>query len=111
MSKNEGVPVRFATDDEDTENAAIVREVNPIDHYSLTPTKLAAKVKLTPPKCLAVSRYLRLRDDPVYYKEFKFGKTKHGRYAPVAINKIKETVEKESLEEIWAEYRPGKKSS
>ena len=110
LNKNEGTPVRFAKNEEELEKAAIVREVNSQDHYSLTPANLAEKVNLTQPKCLAVVRFLRLRDDPIYYKEFKFGKTIHGQYAPIAINKIKETLEKESLEKIWEAHRPRKKS-
>jgi hypothetical protein len=63
--------------------------------------QLADKVGLTIPKLLAVVDYLGLRKDPDCYKEFKIGKTLHKRYSQSAIEKIREALKTESVDDIW----------
>jgi hypothetical protein len=50
---------------------------------------------------LGVVDYLGLRHDADCYKEFRIGSQTLKRYSPKAIEKIREALEKESIDEIW----------
>ena len=106
LTKNEGTPVRLLKEGEGAGAVVAVRRVNELDFYSLSPTQLAKKVGLTPPKSRAVVDYLGLREHIECFKEFKLGRTTYAlRYSPQAIKKILEALESESIEDIWAAYR------
>lgn len=53
------------------------------------------------PKLVAVVDHLGVRNDRECYKEFKIGSQLHKRYSPKAVERIKETLEHESADEIW----------
>jgi hypothetical protein len=101
LSKKEGIPIQLI--DEGTPGAAVVavKRVNELDFYSLGATQLAEKVGLTMPKAVWVVDYLGLRNDADCYKEFRIGSQTHERYSPKAIEKIKEALKTESVDEIW----------
>jgi hypothetical protein len=107
LSKKEGIPIQLVP--EGTPGAAIVavKRVNELDFYSLGAKQLAEKVGLTPPKSVAVVDYIGLRKDPECYKEFKIGSQTHKRYSPKAIEKVREALEREGIDEIWRKYRAG----
>jgi len=104
LSKKEGIPIQLVP--EGTPGAAVVavRRVNELDFYSLGAKQLAEKVGLTIPKVVAVVDHLGLRKDPECYKEFKIGSQTHKRYSPKAIEKVREAVEREGIDEIWRKY-------
>jgi hypothetical protein len=105
LSKKEGIPIQLVP--EGTPGAAVVavKRVNELDFYSLGAKQLAEKVGLTPPKLVAVVDYIGLRKDPECYKEFKIGSQTHKRYSPKAIEKVREALEREDIDEIWRKYR------
>lgn len=84
-----------------------VKRVDELGYYSLTPTQLARKVGLTPPKSRAVVDFLGLREDSEFFKNFKMGKQVHARFSQKAILRIKEALETNSIDDIWARFRPG----
>ena len=98
LTKNEGTPVRLLKEGEGAGAVVAVRRVNELDHYSLSPTQLAKKVGLTPPKSRAVVDYLGLREYIECFKEIKFGRTTFARYSPQAIEKILDALESESID-------------
>ena len=110
LSKNEGIPVRLLKEGEGAGAIIAVRRVNELGFYSLSPTKLASKVGLTPPKSRAVVDHLELRKDPEYFKEIRIGRVVHARYSPKAIKKMKAALKAESIDEIWAAYRAKQKA-
>ena len=111
LTKNEGTPVQILREGEGTGAAVAVRRVNELDFYSLSATQLAKNVDLTPPKSRAMVDHLDLRDDEDFFKEIKIGKMKHARYSPKAAAKIREALESESIDEIWAAYQQRKKTA
>ena len=105
LTKNEGTPVRLLNEGEGAGAVMALRKVNELGYYSLGAKQLAEKVGLTPPKCRAVIDHLGLREDADCFKEFRIGKSTHGRYAPAAIGRINAAVEAEPIERIWARDR------
>jgi hypothetical protein len=105
ISKKEGIPIQVVP--EGTPGAAVVavRRVNELDVFSLGAKQLAEKVGLTTPKVLAVVDHLDLRKDSDYYKEFKIGSQTHKRYSPEAIEKVREALEREGIDEIWRKHK------
>jgi hypothetical protein len=111
LTKNEGTPVQLLKEGEGTGAVVAVRRVNELDFYSLGATQLAKKVGLTPPKSRAVVDYLGLREDADCFKEIKIGGVTHPRYSPHAIKKIKDALNNESVEDIWAADRAKRKGT
>lgn len=105
LTKREGIPVQLLKEGEGTGAVVAVRRVNELDFYNLGATQLAENVGLTTPKCRAVVDHLGLRDDADYFKEIRIGNTRHPRYSQHAIGRIRETLEGEPIEAIWAEHR------
>lgn len=105
ISKRDGLPVRIVGEESSEAAALAMKRVADQDYYNLGARALAGHVGLTEPKTLAVIHHLGLRDDPEYYKEFRFGRTMHKRYSPKAIAAIKECVSEGSIQDIWAEYQ------
>ena len=102
LSKKEGSPIHLVP--EGTPGALVVAEkrVNELGFYSLGAKQLAEKVGLTIPKVVAVVDHLGLRHDEEYYKQFQFGKTLHKQYSQKAVEKIRNTLKEERMEDIWA---------
>lgn len=105
LTKREGIPVQLLREGEGSGAAVAVRRVNELDFYNLGATQLAENVGLTAPKCRAVVDHLGLRDDADYFKEIRIGNTRHPRYSQHAIARVREALEREPIEAIWAEYR------
>lgn len=82
-----------------------LRRVDELGYYSLGAKQLAENVGLTTPKCRAVVDHLGLREDAEYFKEFRIGKSRHGRYSPAATQRINAALEAEPIEHIWARDR------
>jgi len=110
LTKNEGIPVRFLKEGEGTDAALAVRRVNELDFYSLGAAQLAKKVGLTQPKSRAVVDHIGLRKDADCFKEIKIGSSTFARYSPQAIDRIKQTLATESIEDIWFSYRAKKRA-
>ena len=105
LSKNEGMAVQLLKEGEGAGAVVALRRVDELGYYNLGATQLAKIVGLTPPKCRAVIDHLGLREDVECFKEFRIGKSTHGRYAPAAMRKINAALEAEPIEQIWARDR------
>ncbi len=92
---------------EGTPGASVVavKRLDELGFYNLGAKQLAEKVGLTMPKAVAVVDYLGLRDQPESYKEIKIGKAVFKRYSQKAIDAIRERLETESAEDIWAKRK------
>ena len=111
LMKKEGLPIRLVAEGTPGESVVSVKRVNDQDYYSLGATQLAKKTGLTIPKLVAVVDHLGLRNDPNFYKEFKFGSSLHKRYSPKAIEAIKAELSQQSANEIWAHRHRSKTRS
>ena len=105
LTKNEGIPVKLLKEGEGAGAVVAVRRVNELDYYSLGANQLAEHVELTPPRMRAVVDHLGLREDDKYFKVIKIGKSRHPRYSPKAIQKVREALAAEPIDEIWARDR------
>jgi hypothetical protein len=105
ISRKEGIPIQIVP--EGTPGSAVValKRVNELDYYNLGRDQVARKVGLTGPKTTAIISYLKLKEDPESYRRITIGKVTFDRYAPKAVEKIKETLKEKSIDEIWIEYR------
>ena len=105
LTKNEGTPVQLLKEGEGSGAVLAVRRVNELDFYSLGAAQVAERVGLTQPKSRAVVDHLGLREDTDYFKEIKIGSVTHARYSPKAVQKIKNALTAESIDDIWTVYR------
>lgn len=104
FTKKQGAPVHFIGADDPTE-AAAVREIDLRRKYHMSPTNLAKRLKLTPPKAAAVRWKAGVDSDPTCRHDFVFGKSKFAMFSDNAANRMAETLQANSLPEIWSEYR------
>lgn len=105
ITRQEGLPVRKATEGDRLEDILAYREVNPLDRYSMNLTQLRGHLGFTQPKALALIRHLGLQDDEECYKEFKLGASQFKRYSPKALQMMREALERVDMQEIWQQYR------
>lgn len=105
ISKKEGIPIQEVPEGTPGASVVAVRRINELDVYSLGATKLAEKIGISMPKFLAIVDHLGLRKDKECYREFKIGSQTHKQYSPKAIEKIKEALETQSVDEIWAKHK------
>ena len=111
LTKNEGTPVQLLKEGEGAGAVLAVRRVNELDFYSLGAANLAEKVGLTQPKSRAVVDHLGLREDEYFFKLIKIGSVTHPRYSHHAIKKIKDTLDAEPIDEIWAADRARRRAA
>ena len=109
LTKKEGIPVHLVP--EGTPGAAVValRKRSDQDYYTLGLRDLCGKTGITQPKMVALVRYLKIQENADYFKEFRFGKSKHKRYSPRALELIEKTLSELSNEEkerIYKEFMP-----
>ena len=104
----EASPVRVVREHEHGfEEAAIVREINILDRYSMTVTQLARNLGVTMPRTLALVRYLRLQEDEDCYKEIRISSAQSGvikRYSPKALQKLQVTLRDVNMDVIWTQF-------
>ena len=76
FSKREGVPVRFVSAD-DPREAAAVREIDLERKYHISASELAERLDLTPPRAVALRRYLAIDESENYRHVFVFELAAH----------------------------------
>lgn len=104
LTKNEGLPVRRVAEEEGVPLAE--RRVNELDFYSLGLMELVDHLKvITAPKLGAVVEHLGLKDDKQFYKEFRVGKTRHCRYSPRALERLRAELPRLDVDAIWAAHQ------
>jgi hypothetical protein len=106
ISKKEGIPVSLVPEGTPGASVVAIKRVDELGFCNLGPYQLAEHMNLTPPKCSALIQYLDLRSDSECFKEFVIGKTHHGRYSQKALDRMKETLTKITIEEVWKTHAP-----
>lgn len=105
ITKKAGIPIHLVAEGTPGAHVVAVRKIDALGFYNLGAIQLAEKAGLTMPKAIAVVDHLGLRDDQECYKEINIGKAVFKRYSHKALEKIKEALKKESVEEIWQKRR------
>lgn len=98
-------PVRFAETEDESENAAIMRDVDVTERYPFSVTNLAELSGLTTPKAGALIWKLNLNDDPEVFHEIRIGKSGVPRYSHKALKKVREAAANLDVARVWTEYR------
>lgn len=106
FSKSDGLPVRYVK--EDTPDAAAIREFDLQKRYPHSPTELARKLGLTPPRSRALRRHLGIDSDPTCRHVFDFGTQKHPRYSDNAFVKMRDAAATLDLDRVWAGHKSNK---
>ncbi|MBA7499984.1 hypothetical protein ES704_02736 [subsurface metagenome] len=107
--KSDAPPVRIVSEEENIEDATLVRELNMLDRYPMGISDLANKTGIGRNKLIALIEHIGLKSDPKYYKEFRRKSLRLPAYSIKALDKIHEVVPTVNLEEIWKEYCISKK--
>ncbi len=99
------MPVRVLKpgDPEEPQGTLIVREVNPLDKYTMGLKKLAAHLKLTMPKTLALVREYGIQDDPEAFRVFRLGSVEQKSYSKKALDLLREKLG--AADEVWQKHR------
>ena len=97
-------PVRIVREGEDAEDAALIREVDLLDRYSMGLYDLADKAGIGRHKTLALVYYLRLQADAECFKEFHHKSLRYKGYSPKALQRIQEALPSVDLDQIWRDY-------
>jgi len=107
MTRNEGMPVMEVTEEDAEELEYVVgyREVNPLDRYSLSITKLASHIDgVTYPKVWAIVRKLDIHGNPEYHKNVRTSDSQtQDRYTDRAITVIRDALDNGEVdpEDAW----------
>lgn len=109
FTKKDGLPIHTTSAEANDAFVVGLRRVNELDYYTISASKLAARVGLTEPKALAVVKYLGLRDKEACYKTIKIGSSNFHRYSHNAVEEIQKALPQLDLDAIWEEYRPRRK--
>lgn len=105
ITKKEGLPIRLVKEGQTEAAVVAVKRVRELDYYNLGLLNLAAKIGLTSWKTIALVWYLKMRENPDYYKEFIIGKTRHKRYSRKALEYLREQLPRLDIDAIWAKYK------
>lgn len=113
ITKKQGLKIKLVSADTNGDDFELLgkQRVNELDFYSMNHSQLAQKVELSTSRLTAVIRHLNLKQREDCSKEFPFGKTRHRQYSPLAIKAIREALQVESIDFVWAEYRKYQKEA
>lgn len=98
-------PVRFAETEDESENAAIMREVDVTERYPFSVTRLAELSGVTTPKAGALIWKLGIKEDPDSFHEIQIGKSRFPRYSHKALKELRSAVSSLDIDEVWKQYR------
>jgi len=105
IMKKEGIPITLVKEGTPGASVVAVKRVDELGFYNLGRDKIAKHIELSGPKTTALIRYLRLEEDPECFKKITIGKSQFKMYSQKAIPKLKEALERVSIDEVWSEYR------
>ena len=83
-------------------------KVDALSYYSLGPDQLAEHLDLSGPRTTALIRYLKLQDDPEYFKEFQIMSQHFARYTQKALERLQKELPQVDMEEVWPKYKSKK---
>ena len=93
--KGEGAPVHYVGLD-DPGGAAAIREVDLRNKYPHSRMDLANKLSLPTKLAKELRERVSLEDEGRYFYDFKFGGTSHSRYSDLALNRLREELQKKA---------------
>lgn len=104
ITKSDGIPVHLVREGDQSAAVVAVKKIDALSFYKLSLTTLAKETSLSPPKTLAVVRFLKLQEDEESFKVFQIGKSVFPRYSPKAVSRIKEALPGLDMTKIWQQF-------
>ncbi|MFJ2650320.1 hypothetical protein ACIO1C_26805 [Streptomyces sp. NPDC087420] len=98
-----GPPVKFA---DDTSDAAAIREIDLQKKFHWSATELAQKLKISPPKSLALRQHLGIDEDPRCFYVFVMGSQQHPRFSDNALKVMRDSMPILDMDDIWEAHKP-----
>ncbi len=109
FTKRGGMPVTYTSADDPS--TAAVREVDLQKKYHLSPTQLAEKLGLTPPRSVALRRHLGIDDDPACCHVFEFGSQRHVGFSDNAYRRMTDALASGvDMTVVWAIHGPRRRA-
>ena len=105
ITKKQGIPIQLVPEGTPGATVVAVKRVDELGYYSLGATDLAQKCGANVPAIILAVDFLDLRKDSECYKEIRIGKSLFKRYAPAAIEKIKECLAANPLATLRTELK------
>jgi len=104
FTKKEGIPIHIVP--EGTPGAAIVglKKVNELGYYNMGRNQLAKAVHLSTAQTNAVIWDLQLKENEQCCKKIPIGKNIFYKYSPMAISRVKDLLESQTIDEVWGRY-------
>ncbi|WP_434480822.1 DUF3644 domain-containing protein [Gemmatimonas sp.] len=106
LTKAQGEPVRLVPEGTPGATTVAVRRVDELGFYNLGLAQVADKLKMSPPRALALVKHLDLQSDSDCFKEIRIGKVAHKRYSQVAIAKLRAALPITDVDAIWERHKP-----
>jgi hypothetical protein len=106
ITKNQGEAIRLVPESSPDATVIAVKRVNELDFYSMGLNDLAAKLKTTPPKLLALIASDQMQANPDYFKLVKIGRAIHKRYSTKALSRLHARIKEVDVDAIWQRHRP-----
>ncbi len=90
-------------DAEEPQGTPIVKEVNPLDKFTMGLKKLAGHLKLSMPRVLALVREYHIQEDPEAYRMIRVGSIEQKLYSKKALDVLRGKID--DVEEVWKRQR------
>lgn len=105
FTKKEGIPIHVVPEGTPGSFVVALKTVNELGFFNMTHSQLTEAIHQKSPKTDALIWYLDLKRDAECSRAIQLGKTTVYKYSCKAISKIKELLEKTTIETVWTEYR------
>lgn len=104
ITRTDGIPIHLVPEGDPSAAVVGVRKIDILSFYNLSSTALATDLGISPPRMLAVVRYLKLQQDEESFKEFQIGKSVFRRYSPRALQRIREALPGLDMVRVWEQF-------
>jgi len=105
FTKKEGIPIHLVPEGTPGSFVVALKTVNELGFFNMSRNQLSEAIHQTKSKTDALIWYLELKKDLECSRVILIGKSIYFKYSFKAISKIKELLEKISIEEIWLKYQ------
>ncbi|MDP3395668.1 MAG: hypothetical protein Q8S57_03220 [Methanoregula sp.] len=105
FTKKEGIPIHVVPEGTPGSFVVAIKKVNELGFFNMTYSQLAEAIHQNTAKTNALIWYLKIKNDDECCKAIQMGKTTFYKYSVKSISKIKDALQKTTIDEIWKTYR------
>lgn len=104
VRQGDALPVRLISEGQEAGEAALVKEVNMLDRYSMGLHDLADTAGIGRNQCLALVHHLHLQEDSECFREFRRKSLRFKGYSQRALERVRQALPNVNLTQVWQEY-------